>query len=55
MATTKRHTTRPLNSREKKLFSETRAAREKGESVMPVVYKAMNPEAKRAFALRHSK
>jgi len=55
MATTKRRTTRPLNAREKKLFAEVRAAREKGESVTPVVYKAMDPEAKRVFVLRHSK
>jgi len=55
MATTKRRTTRPLNLRERKLLAEIRAAREKGESVTRVVYKAMDPEAKRAFVLRHSK
>jgi hypothetical protein len=55
MATTKKRTTRPLSSEDKKLLAEIRAAKGKGESLTRVLYKAMSPDEKRAFVQRHAK
>lgn len=55
MATTKKRTTKPLSSKDRAFLAEIRAAKAKGESLTRVVYKAMDPEAKRVFWRRHAK
>ena len=55
MATTKRRTIRPLSPQDKAYLAALRAAKAKGESLTPVMYKAMDPEEKRSFWRRHSK
>jgi hypothetical protein len=54
MATTKKRTTRPLSSEDKKLLAEIRAAKAKGESLTRVLYKAMSSDEKLAFWRRYS-
>ena len=58
MATTKNRTarpgSRPLTPKQRELRAALRAAEEKGESLTPVLYKAMSPEAKRVFVERHA-
>ncbi len=54
MATTKKRTTKPLSPKHRALGEELRAAEAKGESLTPVLYKTLSPEAKRAFVRRHT-
>jgi hypothetical protein len=58
MATTTKRTTRPgtrpLTPKQRELGAALHAAEAKGESLTPILYKAMSPEAKRVFVERHS-